>query len=349
MTDNTSTKAPTLADIAVAAGVSIPAVSKALNEREGVSGATREHVLRIAQGLGYRKRNARATAQMPGRLRLITFDRFVSSDRFYDAIVRSVKDEAAQVGLSIELQLLQGAEDAADAAQALLQAERPQALALIGVDMPELLDAVALIGCPAVIINGMDKQMRVASVSPDYHSGGWLAARHLIDAGHRDIVHVTHPHRISLQQRLAGFRDALEEAGVLFDPAQHVIDISSKQLLSTEAQHVMERYLARGKPSCTGFVCASDMIALGVLQALTAAGYRVPQDFSLIGFDDLAVSTLSSPALTTMAVAREQLGKIAVRLLLEQLGNTGQPIRRISTGVRLVKRDSVRRPNNSNP
>ncbi len=103
---------------------------------------------------------------MPGCLRLITFDRFVSSDRFYDTIVRSAKDEAAQAGLSIELQLLHGTEDAAGWAEALL-ADRPQAVVLIGVDMPELLDAVAQLGCPAVIVNGMDKQMRIASVSPD--------------------------------------------------------------------------------------------------------------------------------------------------------------------------------------
>ncbi len=176
-----------------------------------------------------------------------------------------------------------------------------------------------------------------------HYSGGWLATRHLIDAGHRDIVHVTHPHRISLQQRLGGFRDALEEAGIVFDPAKHVIDICSKQLLSTEARQVMERYLAAGKPDCSAFFCASDMIALGVLQALVAAGYKVPQDFSIVGFDDLAVGTLSTPALTTLAVSRDQLGRNANRMLLEQLGNTGQPIRRISTGVRLMERDSVRR------
>ncbi len=209
--------------------------------------------------------------------------------------------------------------------------------------MPELLDAVAQLGCPAVIVNGMDKQMRIASVSPDYYSGGWLATRHLIEAGHREIVHVTHPHRISLQQRLAGFRDALEESGITFDPASHVIDINSKQLLSTEAQQVMKRYLADGKPACTAFFCASDMIALGVSQALTAAGYKVPQDFSIVGFDDLAVCTLSTPALTSLAVSRDQLGRIAINILQEQLGNAGQPIRRISTGVRLVKRDSVQR------
>ncbi len=72
----------TLADIAKAAGVSIAAVSKALNEREGVSSITRDHVLQIASGLGYRKRGARAAEQTVGQVRLITYDRFVSSDRF---------------------------------------------------------------------------------------------------------------------------------------------------------------------------------------------------------------------------------------------------------------------------
>jgi DNA-binding LacI/PurR family transcriptional regulator len=347
MSDKTASAAETttLADVASAAGVSIAAVSKALNEREGVSSVTRDHIVRIANGLGYRKRSARATEQMPGRIRLITFDRFVSSDRFYDAIVRSITDEAAQAGLEIELQLLHNTDNAvAEGIAELHRLQAPQALILIGVDMPELLDAVAQLGCPAVIVNGMDKQMRIASVSPDYHSGGWLATRHLIDAGHRDIVHVTHPHRISLQQRLAGFRDALEEAGIMFDATRHVIDIRSKQLLGTETRQVMESYLAGGKPACTAFFCASDMIALGVMQALTAAGYKVPQDFSIVGFDDLAVCTLSTPALTSLAVSRDQLGRIAIRMLLEQVGNPAQPVRRISTGVRLVGRDSVQTP-----
>ena len=88
---------------------------------------------------------------------------------------------------------------------------RPGALVVLGMDHPVMIDRIVDRGIPAVIINGMDRTMRLSCVLPDNWSAGWLAAQRLLAAGHREIVHVTIPHRLSLRRRLEGFRIALEE------------------------------------------------------------------------------------------------------------------------------------------
>ncbi len=335
----------TLQDVAAAAGVSVGTVSKALNRRDGVSPTVAAQIIDTARRLGYQKRQLPPEpAYAVATTTIVTFDRFVVSGQFYGEILDSILKESERRGLATRVELLPSVEISTLLAQKhWFGRERPESLIVLGIDTPELLDAITELGCPAVIVNGTDRRMRIPSVSPDYHFGGWLAARHLLEQGHRKIVHVTHPWRVSFALRLDGFRDALADFGITYDPAVHLIDTQSRALMSFDARRAVEERLGAGTLDCTGFVCAADMLAVGVMQAATAAGLSVPDDISVIGFDDLPVSSHCTPPLSSIRIDRQEMGRTAIDLLLERAAIPDRVARRVGIGVSLVSRASVER------
>ncbi|WP_137134181.1 LacI family DNA-binding transcriptional regulator [Rhizobium sp. FKY42] len=327
---------PTLKDIAAAAGVSVAAVSKVLNNREGVGGATRDRVLQIAEELGYRGRSGRQV----GSVSVLTLEQYVTHDAFYGDVLASIGTTGSAAGLDVSVTVLR------DLAEMLAPGGLPQAqaLLLVGVDHPDLVESVASLQVPAVIVNGMDPSMRLPSVAPDYLYGAWTATRHLLALGHRDIVHVTHAWRETFRRRVAGFRSALEEAGLTFDSARHVMDLGAPEHINLSARDILERWLDEGNPMPTAFFCVNDMVALGVIQAIERRGLSVPDDVSVVGFDGLALGSFGTPPLTTVSSNRHALGRIGVELLAARLAEPTGPVQRISVGVDLLLRRSTAAP-----
>ena len=327
---------PTLRDIATAAGVSVAAVSKALNQREGVSARSRERVIKAAEELGYVERSPKLHTGQISCAALITLGRMVSNDAFYHEVVEGIVQQAELKGIKVIVQMVdEGPELQLDPA---LPPEA-DAVILMGVDYPQLLSFVSGTMLPAVIVNGMDRRMLIPSVSPDYHFGGWVATKHLTDLGHRDIVHVTHVYRESIRRRLEGFCDALTEAGITYDPKQHLLDLGSPTRIGVDARGAVELFLKNRPSPPTAFVCVSDAVALGTLQAVQGAGFSVPDDIAVIGFDGLPVGAHSSPPLSSMHIDRRHLGATAVDTLIDFAANGG-PVRRIGLGVELTVRAS---------
>lgn len=334
-------RAATLSDIAAAAGVSIGTVSKALNARVGVSPDNRERILRAVADLGYRKPEVRVRTAAPlAAATIVTYDRYVANDGFYGEILRGITEEAERQGLTLGVDLLFHGEPAIDTSTLFCRG-KPEAVILMGIDQPALVDLVAGLDCPAVIINGMDPAMRIDSVAPDYHFGGWAAAQLLLEQGHRRLLHVTHPFRESLTLRLEGFRKALERSGVHFDQKRHVLDTGDAGLTSAGAQRAVARLIAEGKFEATALCCVSDMLAIGAMRAVLAAGLRVPADVSITGFDDLPVSAHCEVPLTTFHIERIEMGRSAVRMLTEGAARATRSGRRLSLGVQLIERASV--------
>jgi DNA-binding LacI/PurR family transcriptional regulator len=329
----TTSPEPTLKDIADRAEVSVGAVSKVLNNREGVGSATRDKVLRIAEELGYRGRSGRQHA----RVFVLTLERYVVNDAFYGDVLNSIGTTGAACGMDVSVSVFRTIEEMLEPGK--LPTGHP--ILLVGVDDPFLVDAVAASGVPAVIVNGMDPSMRLPSVAPDYLYGAAMGTRHLLELGHRDIVHVTHPWRESLRRRLAGFRAAFEAEGVAFDPARHILDLGSPANISLSARDVVEQWLAAGNPMPSAFFCVNDLVALGVMQAVQARGLSVPDDVSVIGFDGLSLGNLSAPPLTSVKSDRHALGRIGVDMLAALVADPTAPLQRISVGVELVVRRST--------
>lgn len=332
---------PTLKDIAAATGLSMAAVSKVLNNREGVSQANRERVMRTMTALGYRKRKGRSSIEPLRQASVLTLGRYASNDSFYGEILNGIIEAGTSQGIAIDVKI---ASDGASSGsiEHLFPLGLPNALLLVGIDNPALIAQIADAGIRSVLVNGMDRSMRLSSVSPDYLFGGWLATRHLIELGHREILHVTHPYRESIRQRMDGFRNAIQEAGITFEPVRHVLDLGTPQLMTIDARDIISAYLANTDRRPTAIVCVNDIVALATMQAIQSHGLSVPDDISVIGFDDLPVGAHSSPSLTTIRVDREELGRSAVRLLLT--ANNVSPVQRMALGTTLVKRGSTSPP-----
>ncbi|WP_410216994.1 LacI family DNA-binding transcriptional regulator [Paracoccus sp. (in: a-proteobacteria)] len=327
---------PTLRDVATAAGVSVAAVSKALNQRGGVSARSRQHVLKAAEELGYLDRSAKGQLGQISCAALITLGRMVSNDAVYHGIVEGILQQAEAKGIKIIAQMV---DEEPQPRTPDLPSEADAAI-MMGIDYPQLLTKVTASGLPAIIVNGMDRRMLIPSVSPDYCFGGWAATRHLIDLGHREIVHVTHGYRESIRRQLEGFCDALAEAGIVYDPDIQLLDLGSPARFGIEARGVVEEYLKRCSRRPTAFVCVSDAVALGAVQAIQNCGLSVPDDISVVGFDGLPIGAHSFSSLTSMHVDQRHLGTNAIDILIEFAANGG-PVRRIGLGVELVVRQSI--------
>ncbi len=334
----------TLADIAEAAGVTPATVSKALNRRSGVSESKRQEILRLIEKAGYQRRASRPNTSRLQAITLIAPERFAAGGSVYGEIMRNISAEAGLTEIKIALQLLPNEYVEREYVSALFSAGVPQSIILLGIDEPAVLDAVAQLDCPKVIANGSDPLMRINSVGPDNRFAGWLATRHLLEHGHRDIGHVSHLTRRSVRDRLDGFREALSEYDIRFDPDKHLLTLPRHGVGAQDARVATTAFFAERNPQCTAFFCATDMLAVGVTQALVARGARVPEDYSIIGVDNLPMCEHHAPPLTSIQINLAGIGKTAVRELQDQLLHPENSVRRINLGVQIFPRRSVVAP-----
>lgn len=338
---------PTLRDIANAAGVSVASVSKVLNNRGGVGGDSRRKIFDHAERLGYQVRAARSLSRAGVENCLMIIPaQIYSGSAFYEDVVQGILAEATANSLRLEIRLVSlDSEVALGEVNEMLVNSRSDAFIALGIDHPLIIDRIVACDVPAVVVNGMDRTMRLSCVLPDNWSAGWLAAQQLLAVGHREIVHITYPRRLSLQRRLDGFRIALEEAGIAFDSNRHVFDLGRIGLAEPEIGSAIRKAFQEDRFSeATAFFCGNDHIAMSVMQALQAQGHTVPSRYSIIGIDDIAIAQHSSPPLTTMRIDRAELGRMGVQLLLERIADPQASVRRVNLGVKLVERASVASP-----
>lgn len=335
----------TLKDIADAAGMSVASVSKVLNNRNGVSEESRLKVLSLAEKLGYLGRNARAMHKAGvGSVVLIVPAIYSSGSQFYEDIISSALVASAVHSLNVEVRLLADA-GRVEEMDDLLADSAPGAVIALGLDDPNVVARLGAESVPTVLINGMDRGMQIDSVLPDNWSAGWLATQHLLKVGHRNILHVTLPHRLTMQRRMEGFRVAVTEAGQTFDERRHVFDLGQEGFAETEGGAAIVAAFEAGRlDEITGIFCSTDMVAFGVMQGLQSLGFSIPEDFSVIGMDDVVVAKNSRPPLTTMRIERAELGSLGVSILLQRIADPGRSISRLNVGVRLVERSTIAPP-----
>ena len=340
--DKRSEGVPTLKDVAAAAGLSIAAVSKVFNNREGVSAANRALVTKIAEEMGYAGISGKAAANSRlQRAVIATLDKYVTNDAFYGQIIESILEFSRAENIEINLSIV-SSQDLEQADLRHLLKTPSDGIFLVGLDGSAVVNAVRSIGCPAVLVNGMDSHMELSSVSPDNYFGGRDVTRRLMELGHRDIVHITHPHRESLMRRLMGFREAMEGAGLPFSFEQNIFDVGDPDLINLSCHDKVANYLRTRNPRPTALFCANDMVALGVLRAIENVGLQVPDDISVIGFDGLAVGAHASPPISTMAIDGREMALHAVQMLLDIAKSEQHCVRRLSLGVRYIERASTR-------
>lgn len=329
-------------DVARLAGVSVGTVSNVLNKPDGVSPDSVARVQQAIEQLGYVRNDAarRLRAGVSSTVGFVVLD---GQNPFFNDVVRGAEDEASRNGIAILL----GNTDEDSSREGMYldlfeeQRVRGVLIAPYG-DISERLQRLKSRDIPAVLVDRLNFDGRFSSVAVDSIAGGRMAAEHLIDTGRRRIGFVGGP--FDIRQ----VRDRLEGARVAAEHSDHDVDI---EVITTSAMTVAEGVLAgarlldrpRGEWPDAIFA-ANDLLALGVLQSLVAAGVPVPGQISLIGFDDIPFAAAAAVPLSSVRQPSRTIGQTALRILLEESDDPDLIPRQTVYQPELVVRRSTQHP-----
>ncbi|MEO8393375.1 MAG: LacI family DNA-binding transcriptional regulator [Chloroflexota bacterium] len=331
----------TLRDVAEAANVSLTAVSFYLNNKPGLSDATRTRIAEVVEQLGYvpRSSGAGVTLSFIGllieRLPLSPF-----ADMFYGDVIQGIESQARSLGYNVALMTVEGS-----ASLPTLFEQHSGSLAgvviLGGGDISaQTIESVLQEGLPSVLVDSDTRNSTIHSVMPDYVHGAYEATQYLIDKGYQRIafIHGSAKYR-SLVERFHGYTCALVDAGIAIDP--RLIQPSISSGVPNKGYREMKALLERGVPFDAVF-CVSDRTALGALDALREAHVRIPDDVALIGFDNVAQSSHTSPPLTTVDVYKREMGAAAIDVLHRQITSPNERfVVKTITPTQLIVRNST--------
>ena len=304
-------------EVAAHAGVSVATVSNVLNRPEIVAQATRERVSASISELGF-VRNESARQLRAGRSRTIGLVVMDVANPFFTDLARGVEDEASKAGLAVILCNSDDQERKENRYLDLLEEHRVQGVLITPVASGGTrLARLQRRGTPVVLVDSRSPSRGQCSVAVDDVLGGDLAAAHLLAAGHERIAFVGGPPNIrQVADRHEGALRALKRSGLapgdLATFRADALNVSGGQRIGAQLAG-----LAPGERP-TAVFCVNDLMALGVLQEMTRNRIRVPEDVSIIGYDDIDFAAAAAVPLTSVRQPRQQLGRTAARLLLEE-------------------------------
>lgn len=302
----------TIKDIAREAGVSAQTVSRAINDKGEVSPQTRSRILEIAQQMGYRP-NRIARSLVSRRTRNVGLVVPDIANPFFSEIARGIEDAAQEQGYNIFL--CNAAENLSRELNAIysLEAQRVDGIILCSSRLSEAeLRELAQRYQPLVLVNRRLAGVPAGLVLIDDAGGAGQAVEHLLALGHRNIGLVAGPpNSHSGQERSRGYRQRMEAAGLTV-PAHWQIHCAPQ---AEEGRMATHRLLERA-PELTALLAFNDLVAVGAMHACRELGLAVPEQFSIVGFDDIPLAALITPALTTVRIPKYRLGHQAMVLLL---------------------------------
>lgn len=330
---------PSQADVALEAGVSISTVSRVLAGAHGISDDVRASVSDVALRLGYKTRRHASGPRFERFIALIAYngERSVLS-YVYQMILEDVLEGARSISVPVETRMC-AVEDPLP--QAVRDGLTPHTGVLfIGLDPDhETLSDLKARGIPVVLVNGIDSFLSTDSVSPANFFGGRMIARHLIEAGHRKLLFIRGNDRWTLMRRAQGFEVGCDEFGGGEAQIVSTLTLPSEEPDATVLE-IANWYRDEGD-GATAIFCIRDTLAIYVYQALQSLGISVPGDVSVIGFDDMPMSTMMSPPLTSLHIDWGELSYEAIKLLHRRLAHPDKPTVEVQVGGHMVVRDSV--------
>ncbi len=331
-----SNKRPTVRDVARVAGVSTATVSRALQSPDIVSKKTRDAVFAAVSETGY---SINTAAQMLRRNRSGTVLVILPdiSNPFFSKILSGIEEVATRAGLTILIGNTNGDDTRyTKILENLRNGRADGALILNGVAPP---DGMLPEGTPAVSISERLEGSDYPHVGTDNQKAAFDATQYLIDQGHTKIAHITGPLGNALtEDRLSGYIQAMTEAGL----SDHIRSIPGGFTYADGEQAAKQ--LIHSWPDATAAFCANDESAMGVIRRLQQQDYAVPDQISVMGFDDVPFSRIFQPELTTVHQARNLIGQRAMEKLFEQLENNTSPSGSVFLEHTIVTRNSVAKP-----
>ncbi|EGR0741640.1 substrate-binding domain-containing protein [Vibrio cholerae] len=330
----------TMKDIARLAGVSTSTVSHVINKSRFVSDEIAERVNNAAQQLNYAP-SALARSLKMNRTKTIGMLVTTSTNPFFGEVVKGVERSCYHQGYNLILCNTEGDNQRMKASINTLLQKRVDGLLLMCSTLEgERLDVFDRYpDIPVVVMDWGPILFASDKIQDNSLQGGYMAAKHLIECGHREIGCITGPLiRHQAQMRYEGYKRALAEAGIAINPDW----IVESDFECEGGYQAFEKLYQRGKLPSALFV-SNDMMAMGVIQAASQRGLRVPDDLSLIGYDDVHIAKFMTPALTTIHQPKYRLGKAAVDTLLYRLENPDTTAQVVQLEPTLVVRNSVRK------
>lgn len=330
-------------DIAKALGISTASVSRALNDRPGVSSELRERVLAKAQEFNYTPNlNARGLAtsqtfnigfffhQKPGLP--------ASADPFYIEIMHSVQQIIARSAYHLTFETL--SEDVLNRSTdfRFVRERRIDAMILAGPDIPPgFITAMLNTDLAVVLVDNRLEYTPVNCINSDDETGAYRAAQHLLGLGHQHIGIIAGPDDwASTRRRVWGYERALAEHGLS-------AVVAHMEETTIESGRAAFQQIYAQNPELTAICAVNDSMAIGAIRAARAVGKQVPDDLSVIGFDDIPWAELNDPPLTTIHIPRQQIGKEAAHRVLMLLDDADLLASEILVPVTLVERQSTSR------
>jgi len=348
----------TVKDVAREANVSVGTVSRVFNNHRNVTQEVRLRVLKVASSMGYfgpigKEMDSAASNRNSNReLKEIGFLAYFNSDittlamnPFWSHILHGVESEARKFNMKVSYRAIRELCQTPERLLTTIYEMKLGGILLVGPTKPDAIRLVQSTKLPLVLVDNYVPGLSVDAVLADNFEGARAAVDYLISEGHHQIAFIGGPtldgprpiNKIyTIERRAAGYRTALLDAGL---PVNY--DLYGAGELSIDGGYATCKDLIERKVQFSALFCANDATAIGAMKALHEKGYRIPEDVSVVGFDDIAMVEHLTPALTTVRINKEAMGYTAVKQLLSRSTDLDAASVTILLEVELIKRDSV--------
>lgn len=331
-----------MSDVALKAGVSVTTVSHVLNRTAPISKETSDKVMDAVNQTRYSP-PVRLAAALKGESRTIGIFAPDISNEFYARFVQAIYNTSwdndytallcgtrhdKQVGSRYVKDLIRGG---------------IAGLIIIGSSIEENHVLSAAEHVPVVLGDSSLLSSSISSVITDNGGAMRQLIKRLKNAGYQKIGYLSQDLHISnIQERYMGFKMGIEENDLPYLEKEMICSEFLRFEKITSAYQLFKTRLAKKDPLAEVYVCSSDLIAVGILAAFAEAGYNVPRDVGVVGFDNITLAAYTRPALTTVAQNIEQLGKSCFNMLLRKIKDQNEPVQQLVVGAKLIVRESVR-------
>jgi LacI family transcriptional regulator len=329
-------KSITMKDIAEKLDVSIVTVSKALSDKDGVSEELKEKIKALANQMGYRY-NTMAKSMKEGlsyNIGIVVPDRFIGKQQsFYLKFQKHITQALENYGYYGLLQILSPDDEHGLVLPRFYSEKRVDGMIILGQVSKSYIETLQNTDIPVVFLDFYDEHSNIDSVITDNFYAAYELTNYVIKCGHRNIAFVGNIHATSsIQDRFLGYYKSLIE---------HQLNLKPDFISDRDEQGLYIDY-ELPDPLPDAFVCNCDEVAYNLIQKLQKLGYRVPEDVSVVGFDNDIHATLSQPQLTTVEVDMPEMSRIAIKILINKINKKQKEYGRVPVTAKLVIRESVK-------
>lgn len=326
-------------DLSKMTGFSPATISNALNHKKGVNRETAEEIFKVARETGYLSANAVT------KIKFVLFKKnglIVEDTPFFLKLMDGLEEECHRLGYEMVICQVNQRDPGYEKQVREILGEQGAAVIVLATEMMDGdLDIYRNAPCPLVILDHWTESMDFNAVLINNADAARMVTEHLVDYGHTEIGYLRGSFRIKgFRSRFVGFQTALKKRKV---PYKEEYTVTLGTSLNGAYQDMLQ-YLKKKPKLPTAFFADNDMIALGAMKALQEMGYRIPEDVSIVGFDDLPFSEIATPALTTLRVPNKEMGRMAVRRLAEMIdGIAADAVTKTQVCPKIIYRNTVKK------